>query len=263
VAAWLGRDAVFVLNALSFLGSAWLIWRMHFAEPHLTATPFHIRELVSLAPVMDGMRYVMRDRRLFASVFLKAGVGILGSSFVLLPVMGERLFPLRSFASDPHRASVLAMSVLMGARGLGAILGPLATAQWAGIDLRRLRWGSLLGFAMYGAGYLLVSQAHGIELACFGIMFAHAGGSMVWVFSTTLLQMITEDNFRGRVFAAEYGFLTFTIAVAAFLVGFALDHGVHPQRVALYTGLAAFIPIALWSLALAGWRDENSSSTSK
>ena len=263
VAAWLGRDAVFVLNALSFLGSAWLIWRMHFTEPHLNATPFHVRELVSLAPVMDGMRYVMRDRRLFASVFLKAGVGILGSSFVLLPVMGERLFPLRSFASDPHRASVLAMSVLMGARGLGAILGPLGSAQWAGIDLRRLRWGSMLGFAMYGAGYLLVSQAHGIELACFGIMFAHAGGSMVWVFSTTLLQMITEDSFRGRVFAAEYGFLTFAIAVAAFLVGLALDHGVHPQRVALYTGLSAFIPVALWSLAMAGWRDEKSAITSK
>ena len=72
---------------------------------------------------------------------------------------------------------------------------------------------------MYGTGYLLVSQAHGIGLACFGIMTAHAGGAMVWVFSTTLLQMITEDNFRGRVFAAEYGFLTFAMAVATFLVG--------------------------------------------
>jgi MFS family permease len=93
-------------------------------------------------------------------------------------------------------------------------------------------------------------------------MFAHAGGSMVWVFSTTLLQMITEDSFRGRVFAAEYGFLTFAIAVAALLVGLALDHGVHPQRVAMYTGLAALIPLALWSLALAGWRDEESPLTS-
>src|SRR4051812_12373330 len=174
VAAWLGRDAVFVLNAFSFLGSAWLIWRMRFTEPHLNAAPFHIRELVSLAPVMDGVHYMMRDRRLFASVFLKAGVGILGSSFVLLPVMGERLFPLRSITTDSHRASVLAMSVLMGARGLGALIGPLGLAQWAGINLRRLRGGSLLGYAMYGAGYLLVSQAHGIGMACFGIMTAHA-----------------------------------------------------------------------------------------
>jgi len=262
VAAWLGRDTVFVLNALSFLGSAWLIWRMKFNEPHLNAAPFHPRELVSLAPVMDGIRYVMRDRRLAASVFLKSGVGILGSSFVLLPVMGERLFPLRSITADPHRASVLAMSVLMGARGVGALIGPLGSAQWVGINLRRLRWGSLVGYAMYGTGYLLVSQAHGIGLVCFGIMTAHAGGAMVWVFSTTLLQMITEDNFRGRVFAAEYGFLTFAMAVATFLVGVALDHGLHPQRVAMYTGLAALVPVTLWSLAQAGWRDEKPTATS-
>jgi predicted MFS family arabinose efflux permease len=263
VAAWLGRDAVFVLNALSFLGSAWLIWRMNFTEPHLNAAPFHARELVSLAPVMDGVRYMTRDRRIFASVFLKSGVGILGSSFVLLPVMGERLFPLRSVTPDPHRASVLAMSVLMGARGVGALLGPLISAEWGGINLKRLRWGSLLGYCMYGTGYLMVSQAPSIGLACFGIMFAHAGGSMIWVFSTTLLQMITEDNFRGRVFAAEYGFLTLAIAIATFLVGFALDHGLHPQRVAMLTGLAALLPITFWSLAMAGWRDENRSPASK
>ncbi|MFL6300424.1 MAG: MFS transporter [Terriglobales bacterium] len=263
VAAWLGRDAVFILNALSFLGSAWLIWRMKFNEPHLNAAPFHARELVSLAPVMDGIRYMTRDRRIFASVFLKSGVGILGSSFVLLPVMGERLFPLRSVAADPHRASVLAMSVLMGARGFGALLGPLFSAQWGGINLKRLRRGSLLGYCMYGTGYLIVSQATNITVACLGIMFAHAGGSMIWVFSTTLLQMITEDNFRGRVFAAEYGFLTLAIAIATFLVGFALDHGLHPQRVAMLTGLAALVPVTLWSLALAGWRDEKGVSASK
>jgi len=176
--------------------------------------------------------------------------------------MGERLFPLRSITSDPHRASVLAMSVLMGARGFCALLGPLFSAQWGGINLRRLRVGTMLGYVMYGAGYLLVSQAPNITVACFGIMTAHAGGSMVWVFSTTLLQMITEDKFRGRVFAAEYGFLTLAIAVATFLVGFALDHGLHPQRVALFTGLAAMLPVTLWSLAQAGWRDKELTAAS-
>src|SRR5580700_3969062 len=34
VAAFFGRDAVFILNALSFLASAVLIGGMHFAEPH-------------------------------------------------------------------------------------------------------------------------------------------------------------------------------------------------------------------------------------
>jgi hypothetical protein len=36
-----------------------------------------------------------------------------------------------------------------------------------------------------------------------------------------------------------------------------------PQRVALFTGLAALVPITLWSLALAGWRDEKPIASSK
>src|SRR4029077_1326187 len=38
-AVWLGRDAVFVLNAFSFLVSAWLIRRMSFNEPHAAGLP--------------------------------------------------------------------------------------------------------------------------------------------------------------------------------------------------------------------------------
>src|SRR5208282_5706265 len=46
-------------------------------------------------------------------------------------------------------------------------------------------------------------------------MIAHAGGSTVWVFSTTLLQLHTDDRFRGRVFSADLGFSMLTIAAGA------------------------------------------------
>ena len=36
---------------------------------------------------------------------------------------------------------------------------------------------------------------------------AHSGGSIAWVFSTTLLQKYTDDKFRGRVFSAEFAFM--------------------------------------------------------
>src|SRR6202521_575382 len=47
IAALLGRDAVFLLNGLSFLASAALLWGMRFAEPHAEgARRFQARELV-------------------------------------------------------------------------------------------------------------------------------------------------------------------------------------------------------------------------
>src|ERR1700720_2551466 len=63
VAALLGRDAVFGLNALSFLVSAILIRGMSFTEPHAHASaPLPFRDAIDLSPVVEGMRYVRQDR---------------------------------------------------------------------------------------------------------------------------------------------------------------------------------------------------------
>src|ERR1035441_6692975 len=62
VAALFGRDAVFVLNALSFLVSAVLIGRMHFHEAHLAAAgPVKIRELFDYSPIVAGLRYISQS----------------------------------------------------------------------------------------------------------------------------------------------------------------------------------------------------------
>src|SRR5436305_3041131 len=65
VAVLLGRDAVFLLNAFSFLASAWLIRRMRFEEPHTAGLgPIRTRDLADFSPVSDGARYIRAHRRL-------------------------------------------------------------------------------------------------------------------------------------------------------------------------------------------------------
>jgi Na+/melibiose symporter-like transporter len=94
VAVFLGRDAVFLLNAISFLGSAWLIRRMQFAEPHTAGLPtLRGRDLVDFSPILEGIRYIRADPQLFATVFVKGGIGLLGANNVLLPVLGQSVFP--------------------------------------------------------------------------------------------------------------------------------------------------------------------------
>jgi len=59
VSAFLGRDAAFILNALSFLASAILIGGTHFHEPHAEgATPLRPRDLIDFSPVMEGIAYI-------------------------------------------------------------------------------------------------------------------------------------------------------------------------------------------------------------
>ena len=81
VAVFFGRDAVFILNALSFLASAVLIGGMHFAEPHAeSAAPLRPRDLVDFSPVLEGIRYIRNHRTLLPTVFAKGGELMIGPS---------------------------------------------------------------------------------------------------------------------------------------------------------------------------------------
>jgi len=257
VAVWFGRDAVFIVNALSFLISALLVRGMRFAEPHADGpTPFHIRELVDFSPVAAGIRYIRADRRLLATVLLKAGIGIMGANWVIFPIMGERVFRVRVGSLDAAGSAALGMSLLMGARGVGAFLGPLSASRWAANRGSRMRAGILAGFICGGLGYIALARAPHLSLACAAVVVAHGGSSIVWVFSTTLLQRYSDDAFRGRVFAADLGIFMLTIAASGALAATFIDRGVSVRTVAFATGVAMLLPASAWFWALRFWREK-------
>jgi MFS family permease len=255
VAAWLGRDAVFVLNALSFAVSAILISRTHFAESHADAASRHPEDRAAgFSSIRAGIRYIAHDPKLAAVVSLKGGVSILGTSWVLLPVMGERVFTVPVAGLSHARAALFGMSLLLGARGVGALLGPLLASRLTGQREDNLRIGVLFGFVFGGIGYLLLGSARSLWFALAVIVFAHSGTSTVWVFSTTLLHLNTEDRFLGRIFGADLAISMFVLAASTWIAGQAIDAGISPRTVAIGTGLAMFLPAAMWAFALRLWR---------
>ncbi|MFZ0772649.1 MAG: MFS transporter [Candidatus Sulfotelmatobacter sp.] len=263
VAAFFGRDAVFVLNALSFAASAILIGGMRFAEPHAeSATPLSPRDLVDFSPVLEGIRYVRNHRTLLPTVFAKAGELMIGPSWVIFTVMGAHEFAVRWHNVDAARGSMLGMSILLGGRGLGALAGPLIAARWASRNDRRLQLGILFGYLTIAVGYGILGGSRTVWMASACAMLAHAGGSTVWVFSTTLLQLHTDDRFRGRVFSADLGFSMLTIAAGAYVCGRLLDSGISARAVATGTGLVMLIPAGLWALAMRVGRERNADVSS-
>jgi hypothetical protein len=157
---------------------------------------------------------------------------------------------------DAARGAMLGMSVLLGGRGLGALVGPLVSARWAGRSDRRLQLGIFFGYLVTAVGYGLLGFSRTVWIAGACAMLAHMGGSTVWVFSTTLLQVHTEDRFRGRVFSADLGFSMLTIAAGAFLCGRLLDAGVAARMIATWTGVVMLVPAALWALAMRARKDQ-------
>jgi MFS family permease len=247
IAWWFGRETVFVLNAASFVISALLLRSMRVEETHAAHLgPLRARDLVDLSPVWEGLRYAFADGRRLATMMVKAGMGLLGVHWVLLPVFGERIFTGGN--------ATLAMSLLFGARGVGSLIGSLMTGRCAGGEDRRMRRWIFWAFLLTTASYAGLSVAPTLALACLAVAVSHAGTSMVWVYSTTMLQELTEDRFRGRVLSADFAGLFVMMSGACFLTGRMIDAGMSVRTLALITGLAGLVPAVGWLACQRLWR---------
>ena len=121
------------------------------------------------------------------------------------------------------------------------------------MQLRRLRWAIALGFAIACIGYLGLGFAPSLLLAAIAVVVGHAGTSMNYVFSSTLVQTLSEDRFRGRVTSAEFALMMTSISVSSFCSGEAIDRGIPPQHVAMWVSGLTLTPILLWLWATRKW----------
>ena len=254
LAAYFGRDFVFALDACTFLLSAWFVSRMRFEEPHTLAhADFRWRDIFDFKPMLEGIRYIAGEQHRRVLILAKGGVGLLGSNYVILTLLGQRDFPLTWSGRSAAEAGMLGISALMAARGVGAILGPVASTAWSGTHKLRMKWCIAAGFVAVLVGYSALSQATSYWPAFAVIVLAHAGASTVWVLSATLLQDFSDDAYRGRVMAADFACLTTAISLSSYLAGVSVDAGVPVRTVALITGCVMLLPLGLWLFLTRGW----------
>ena len=217
ITAVAGPQAAFVLDALSFACSAWLIGGITLPASRHTALPrIGWRAILGFADLVEGARYLRRHPPVASVVLVKSGWSLAGGLILLHSIFGERVYPLWGSAAA-------GIGMLATARGIGTALGPLVTRRWLGDSPRALALGIAAGFFVAGGFYLVFAAVDNLPLALVVLLVAHMGGSTLWVFSTTLLQMAVPDALRGRVFAAELALMTLGLTLSNFVTGWALD----------------------------------------
>jgi MFS family permease len=251
VTALLGRDVAFAANSASFFASALLIYRITTHEGHFQPSEKIAAGIAgATASIREGLEYVRTNAKVLTLLLAKFGVGFLGGSLLLLVIFGERIFPL-------GKDGALAVGLLYAARGVGAGVGPLIGDRLT-LGLESRMWKSIgISFFVIAGAYVAFSRAPNLYLALFWIFLGSIGGSIIWVMSTTLLQLNTPDNVRGRVFSLDFGLLMLMIAISNYLVGRGLDSwGFTAQQLAAALGLVMLIPGVLWLGARKFWRAE-------
>jgi MFS family permease len=219
-----GRDASFVVDSISFLFSAWLIWRMRarFSEERAE----HHEHPPLLESARETLRYARSHPRVLALLTTKGGYGMAAGVVAMLGVFGKQVF----------NAGALGIGLLFAARGIGALLGPFVTRAIAREDEKQYR-AIVFCVLAFGAGYVALALSKSLTVGLAAILFAHLGGGAAWQISTYGLQREVPDRIRGRVFSADYGFVTLTMSVSSIIAGVASDRfGPVPATI----GTAAF-----------------------
>ena len=256
VTALFGRNVAFVINAASFFWSALFILQTKYdSRPSPREQPAGLAAMTGVADLVDGIRYIRRERHVAALMCVKAGWGLAGGVLLLLAVFGQRVFPIAGGAAA-------GIGVLYGARGIGTGIGPIALRWMLGQQPRTLRRTIGPAFFTVGIFYAALAAAPTLALAAIAVALAHLGGSILWVFSTVLLQLEVPDRFRGRVFAAELALVTLVSSISSYWTAYELDRvGRSPRLLSFALGVMFCVPGLLWLLIQSRWIERPAAST--
>jgi MFS family permease len=206
-----GRDAAIAGNSVSFLVSAWLLWRVRrrFSE----ARDEHVEHAGIIESTRETIGYAGTDHRVLALLAVKGGFGLAAGVLVLIAV----------FATDVFHKGDIGVGLLMASRGVGALIGPFLGRTIAGPHDRRLFGAIGLALAVFGASYMAFGFTPSLLVASPVVLCAHLGGGAQWTLSTYGLQRLTPDRIRGRIFAFDYALVTLSLGLSSLLAGWLVE----------------------------------------
>ena len=208
IAELFGRQAAFVVDAASFLASAWLIGGIR--RPMQQAVGRR-----AAGSMRDALGYIRSTPVVLRLVCAKGGVSSANGIVGLLP----------AFAASRFAGTSIATGLLFAARGLGAMVGPIAARRVIGATPARRAIIAVCGASTltYCAVYAVFPLTHAFTVAILLVTCAHLGGGAQWSLSTYGLQRETPDHFRGRVLSLDYGLATLWIGASSVAAGLLAD----------------------------------------
>lgn len=177
-----GEGLCFLINALSYLAVVFALFAIKVNLTKNNAKTSIFRE------VSDGFKYVFGSFEIKYILILLGIVSLVGMPYaVLMPV----------FARDIFKGGPNTLGFLMASAGSGALLGALFLAS------KRSPKGLIrvipIATCIFGLGLITFSRCRNLWLSLVLISISGFGMMVQTASSNTTLQMITDDDKRGRV----------------------------------------------------------------
>lgn len=212
-----GIAPAIVLDALSYLLSAWFIGRMAYAQT-TTKAETALTPALFFRQYFQGLGYLSKHKHIFIIAVQKASLmlGVSGFNEVLQVELSSKVFVVGAGGST-------SLGWLYAIVGVGTGVSPIIARWVTGDRERALRYAILAGYGIALAGLALMYPISSLGLVLTGTFFRGFGIAIIWVFSTTLLLKKLPNQVRGRVLGTEFALLTLAGAIGAGLGGWLLD----------------------------------------
>ncbi|MGB7568438.1 MAG: MFS transporter [Chitinivibrionales bacterium] len=183
--ASMGEGICFFINSMSYVVIIFALLFMKIPQKEKV-----VKNTRMLHDFKEGFTYIYASVPMRSIILLLALVSLLGMPYqVLMPVFAKQVL-----GGGPHT-----LGFLMGAAGLGALCGAMFLAsRKSGYAISKLIPAAAV---LFGAGLIAFSFSKVLWLSLLLLLFAGCGMMVQMASSNTSLQVLVDDDKRGRVMA--------------------------------------------------------------
>jgi MFS family permease len=178
-----GEGICFAINGVSYIAVIRALLAMKLKKNRTVRTSKNM-----LIELRQGLIYALKSRRIRSVLSLLGLVSLVGMPYaILMPV----------FARDVLKGGPSTLGFLVGAAGIGALIGAILFASRK--DVQGLERIIPLATTTFGSGLVIFSMSRTLWVSLIFMVMTGFGMMTQMVSSNTLLQTIVDDDKRGRV----------------------------------------------------------------
>jgi len=230
----------FVLNAFSFLFSAWAVSRLKVPGGSFRAERKALTEAEVVRPwheYAEGLRYMRATPLIFGIAMVSVGWATGGGAAqILFSLFGEIVF----------RRGPAGIGIIWGCAGIGLLIGG-AIGHWLGprLSFDGYKRTIAICYILHGGTYVLFSVMQQFWAALLFIALSRAAVAVSSVLNFTKLLRYVPDQFRGRVFAT-YESLTWAMMMISLAGAGIASELVSPRIIGVWSGILSSSTALIW-----------------
>ena len=201
------RETLFTIDIFTFIFSALLV----FLIKKDLSEKVESTEKEKTIKFIDGINFVKSKKEIFALVLTKSTFSISASGMLAL-------FTILSY--DIYKTGDYGTGLMFGARGIGALIGPILIRFFFGKTDGKLLLTIGPSIMCWGFFYFLIPWSVTLYFTVILLVIAHSGGGAQWAFSTYGLQILTPDKLRGRIAGIDYSLVFLMNTISTLLIGY-------------------------------------------